>query len=191
MKKTTAILLLTTTLLLITTLALKAQYIGSRNNAAQGTTERFIFFSPSNAIGNSRMVESMKDSTSYSSFWLNHRMAFYGSLRNDGTPTSIGWYDDDGWLKRSPVSALQISYSQITGTKKQETYSGTTNGSGVYTVTFPVAYSIAPNIQANVVNQSNTNQFIRISSITTNGFTVNVSGTDVTDVEVDVLITEK
>lgn len=89
--------------------------------------------------------------------------------------------------------------------KKQETYSGTTNASGVYTQTFPVAYSVAPNIQANIVGGAN-NQVVTMT-VTTTGFTctvvqrsaVTVLGlevllagtTPVNAAKVDVLITEK
>lgn len=91
--------------------------------------------------------------------------------------------------------------------KRRETYSGTTNGSGVYTVTFPVAFSAAPNIQANMTSQSVTNQYSRISAISTTGFTINVyslvtnnvlgiinltsSVANVSGATIDVLITEK
>lgn len=91
--------------------------------------------------------------------------------------------------------------------KRQETYSGTTNASGVYTVTFATPYSVAPNIQANIVNQSNTNQFLRVTSVSTTGFTVNAfarasisvlgldllafATTNVNGAAIDVLITEK
>lgn len=67
-------------------------------------------------------------------------------------------------------------YSDLTGKptfKRVETYSGTTNGSGVYTVTFGTPFSVAPNIQASITNQSTTNQYVRISSISTTGFTIN------------------
>lgn len=98
-------------------------------------------------------------------------------------------------------------FNRIAAPKKSTPYSGTTNASGVYTVTFPVAYAVAPNIQANMVNQSATNQFLRISSITTTGFTINTfarasltvlgieliaaATTNVANAPVDVLITEK
>jgi len=91
--------------------------------------------------------------------------------------------------------------------KRSTPYSGTTNASGVYTVTFATPYAVAPNIQANMVNQSATNQFLRISAISTTGFTVNtfarasltVLGLEllaaatvvVPSAPVDVLITEK
>jgi len=89
----------------------------------------------------------------------------------------------------------------ITDTKKVAVYSGTTNASGIYTVTFGTAYSVAPNIQANIVGGSDT-QNIRITSVSTTGFTVTVrnrtdvigllpSYSNVNGANVDVLITEK
>lgn len=85
--------------------------------------------------------------------------------------------------------------------KRQETYSGSTNASGNYTVTFGTSYSVAPNIQANIIGGTNTN-LIKISSITTTGFTVNVvtrvdvigllpTYNNVNGATVDVLVTEK
>lgn len=85
-------------------------------------------------------------------------------------------------------------------TKRQETYSGTTNASGLYTVAFGTAYSVAPNIQVNTI--SGNNKETQITTVSTTGFTVyvqlrsdvlgllptygNVSGR-----AVDVLVTEK
>jgi hypothetical protein len=85
--------------------------------------------------------------------------------------------------------------------KRQETYSGTTNSSGNYTITFGTTYLVAPNIQANIIGGTNTN-LIKISSVTTTGFTVNVVNrldvigllptySNVNGASVDVLITEK
>lgn len=85
--------------------------------------------------------------------------------------------------------------------KRQETYSGTTIAAGTYTVTFGTAYSVAPNIQANIINGTDT-QNIRTTAISTTGFTVLVrnrvdvigllpSWNNVSGASVDVLITEK
>src|SRR6478736_6367550 len=94
----------------------------------------------------------------------------------------------------------------IPSMKRQETYSGTTNSSGIYTVTFGTSYSVAPNIQARVVG-GNSNQVIIINSISTTGFTVTVverqtstllgivilqnTTVNVNGASIDVLITEK
>lgn len=107
---------------------------------------------------------------------------------------------------RNSISAgAGISYNNSTGVisraKRQETYSGTTNASGVYTVTFATAYPIAPNIQANIIGATDS-QNIRITAISTTGFTVTVRNrvdvigllptwVNVTGASVDVLITEK
>lgn len=102
----------------------------------------------------------------------------------------------------------RVSFTQLASSiKVPVTYSGTTNASGNYTVTFPVAYSTPPNIQASITNQGNTNQFIRVSSVSTTGFTVNVfqrsavtllsvevllaATTNVSGANVDVLVTQK
>ena len=61
---------------------------------------------------------------------------------------------------------------RITAGKRQETYSGATNGSGIYMVTFATAYSAAPNIQANLTANSS-NQYLKITAISTTGFTIN------------------
>lgn len=92
--------------------------------------------------------------------------------------------------------------------KRQETYTGTTNASGNYVVTFSTPYSVAPNIQVNIANQgSSTNQFVKVVSASTTGFTVNVfqrnsvtllsvevllaATVNVSGATVDVLVTEK
>lgn len=85
--------------------------------------------------------------------------------------------------------------------KKAATYSGTTNGSGVYTETFPAAYAVAPNIQASLIGGTD-EQSVRVSSVSTTGFTVVVremnyntgappSWSNVSGADVDVLITQK
>lgn len=93
----------------------------------------------------------------------------------------------------------------ISKTKRQEVYSVTTNSLGVSSVTFAVAYSVAPNIQANIVGGTS-NQIITMT-VSTTGFTVTVvqrnavtllatevllaSTVNVNEANVDVLITEK
>lgn len=93
----------------------------------------------------------------------------------------------------------------VTAGKRQETYSGTTNASGVYSVTFGTPYSVAPNIQANIVGGT-ANQIITMT-VSTTGFTCTVvqrnsvtlltievllaATVPVNGGSVDVLITEK
>lgn len=82
----------------------------------------------------------------------------------------------------------------IVSGKKSEVFSGTTNINGVYAITFATPFDVAPNIQANIVNQTRNDQYLRISSISTTGFSVyahDLSGADLSGVQIDVLINEK
>lgn len=88
--------------------------------------------------------------------------------------------------------------------KRRETYTGTTNASGIYTVTFATPFSATPNIQANIVGGS-ANQVVTMTRTTT-GFTCTVvqrsavtllavevllaATTPVSGATLDVLITE-
>lgn len=116
-----------------------------------------------------------------------------GYLTSQTTQTLVG---SNGITISSAANSFTIS-----NTKRLEKYSGTTNSSGEYTVTFSQSYSVAPNIQANIINGTDT-QNIRITSITTTGFTVLVRNrtdaigllptySNVNGASVDVLILEK
>jgi len=69
-----------------------------------------------------------------------------------------GWSSDEPQTK--PVAGLSVPYS------------GTTNSSGVYTLTFPNAYTVAPNVQVTYSNQTGTNQYFRVQSVTTSAVTI-------------------
>lgn len=84
--------------------------------------------------------------------------------------------------------------------KRQETYSGTTNSNGNYTVVFSTSYALAPNIQVNLIG-SNIRD-VTTTTVSTTGFTINVqrrtdvigllpSYSNVNGTSVDVLITQK
>lgn len=88
----------------------------------------------------------------------------------------------------------------IAKTKRQETYTGSTNASGNYTVTFGTAYSVAPNVIVTPISGVVTESWVVTTSTT--GFTVNVknrvdvvgllpSFNNVNGRTVDVLVTEK
>lgn len=90
----------------------------------------------------------------------------------------------------------------ISRSKRQETYTVTTNASGVASVTFSASYSVAPNIQINPTNFSSDNQFARITAISTTGFSVicrlrtDIVGllptfSNINGATVDVVVTEK
>lgn len=112
-----------------------------------------------------------------------------------------------GAVSLTTVGSGAATYNSATGVlnvptvKRIEAYSGTTDASGNYTVTFGASFSVAPNIQANIIGGTNTN-FIKISSVSTTGFTVNVTSrtdvagllptySNVSGASVDVMIFEK
>lgn len=87
------------------------------------------------------------------------------------------------------------------------TVSGTTNASGLFTYNFPNAYVVAPNVQASIANQANTNMQIRVQSVTASSVTLHVyqrsavtllgvevllaATTNVSGAQVDLLLTQK
>lgn len=107
----------------------------------------------------------------------------------------------------SQGAGITIAAGTISTAKRQEVYSGTTNGSGVYTVIFGTAYSVAPNVQVSISNQATTNQYCRVSAVSTTGFTINAyafntnnllgiisllnTTSSVSSLGLDVLVTEK
>lgn len=85
--------------------------------------------------------------------------------------------------------------------KFSTTYSGTTGAAGTYTVTFPTAYSVAPNVQANIIGATDT-QNIRTTAVSTTSVTILVRNRvdvvgllptwgNVTGASVDILVTAK
>lgn len=72
--------------------------------------------------------------------------------------------------------------------KRIETYTGTTDGSGNYTVTYGTAFSTVPDVQPQL-QAGTTSQVVRITSSTTTGFTVNVTNrASVTLLSIEVLL---
>lgn len=68
------------------------------------------------------------------------------------------------------TNSLTISGSNTIVFKRQEKYSGSTDATGIYSVTFTTAYSSVPDIQANVINGNN--KWTQITNVSTTGFTV-------------------
>lgn len=75
----------------------------------------------------------------------------------------------------TPLSGSNVVSNTVVlpTTKRIETYSGTTNGSGVYSVTFGTPFASAPNVQPVIVAPTDA-QMIKLTAVSTTGFTVTV-----------------
>lgn len=80
------------------------------------------------------------------------------------------------------------AYLAAQGYKRPETFNGTTNASGIFTVTFVNTYSTPPHVNPVIINGA-ANQTILLSNVTTTGCTVTVvQRTSVTLLAVEVLL---
>jgi len=102
-------------------------------------------------------------------------------------------------LPGSPGRFLRKSFIPLNSIPEKS--SGITNSSGVYVFTFAKTYSIPPNVQANIINASDS-QIIKIGTPTTTSVTVTVRNRvdvvgllptwqNVNGALVDILVTEK
>lgn len=140
------------------------------------------------------------------------------SLRDDADPYKLVWIGMDSMLRAMtppylkivdttgkwlgagtviPAAQVNSDWNSVSGVsqilnkptlKKQETFVGTTDGSGNYTVTYSVAYSTTPDVQPQL--QAGTpSQVVRITASSTTGFTVNVTNrTSANLLGIDVLL---
>lgn len=84
-------------------------------------------------------------------------------------PRMFAWVTDRpggaGYMTSDGSSWLSIS-------KRVETYSGTTNGSGDYTVVFSPAFSATPNVQPVTYPSADSVTRVRVTAADQNGFTI-------------------
>lgn len=116
---------------------------------------------------------------------INGKVSSSRSITINGLTQTLGadrsWTLTYGWLSITgkpnfSTVATTGSYNDLLDkpsftTKRIETYSGITNASGIYTVVFSTPYTVAPNIQANLIGGSALSGII-ITSISTTGFTI-------------------
>jgi len=135
------------------------------NKADKSTTLTINGISLSLSANRSWTVGDVLTGGSYSNpSWINSLA--YSKLT--GTPSIPAAQVNSDWNSVSGVSQI-LNKPTL---KRVENYKSTTDGSGNYTVTFGTAYSSIPHIQANLIGNE-TNQYIRIVSVSTTGFTVN------------------
>lgn len=107
-------------------------------------------------------VNSDWNSVSGISQILNKPTIPEAQIQSDWTQASTGAID---YIKNKPT---------IPTVKRTETYLGTSDGSGNYTVTYGTAFSVTPDIQPQLQSGTIT-QLVRITSSSTTGFTVQVT----------------
>ena len=93
------------------------------------------------------------------------------------TPYSISWIDSDGTGRESFIYHWQMPWTKIIDGPRIECFTGETDSSGNYQVTFVTSFSQIPFVAAAIQSQS-VNQFVRVSSVSETGFTVNAYGFD-------------
>lgn len=131
------------------------------------------------------------------------------------TDLSINNVDNTADVNKNVLSATKLTTARtingvsfdgtsnisIPGLKRQEPYTGTTAGSGTYTITYATAFAVTPNVQYNLIGGAVTN-FPRITASTNTGFTITVQNRidvigllptypTLNGAVVDVLVTEK
>lgn len=116
----------------------------------------------------------------------------------DSTSSAIS--DGENVLDATGMGSIGRFIKMPFASKRQETYSGTTNASGIYAVTFATPYAVAPNIQPVLI--SGTNKETIVTNVTANSFSIHVetradilgllpSYSNVIGRSMDILVTEK
>jgi len=196
---------------MLTAAAITALYGYTPANATSvATNTANISTNTSNIASNTSLIATKVNIIDTSSM-----LSKYSRINSLANVATSGLYNDLSGKPTIPTVSgttgtygiTTIANGLVTSGKRQEIYSGTTNASGIYTVTFSNAFSVPPNIQASIPTQSATNQYLRISAVSTTGFTVNAyafntntllgivslvtTTSAITNLPVDVLITEK
>lgn len=146
-----------------------------------------------------------------SQYWRGDKT--WQTLNTSVVPEISNLYHTDA-RSRASISLTTIgsggaSYNSTSGVinvptpsqKRVESYSGTTNGSGIYTVTYATAFSSVPNVQFQLNGGSN-KMTVLLTSSTTTGFTLYVqlradvlgllpSYSNVSGQAVDIMVFEK
>lgn len=148
--------------------------IGLNVHPVHASGEKFMIYTIANFDHNNMIVvfdvlDGTTSSTDKSAYMSSAGTWTEDSLRDTAVSTVVSWANANGYPSATATDVIVTNKS--TSLKKQETFSGTSNASGLYTVTFANAYTVAPNIQANIINATDT-QTLRITSVSTTGFTV-------------------
>lgn len=109
-------------------------------------------------------------------FIMTQPIVLAGTYTVAGLPAAESYPMNFAWVTDDPVNP-QLYWSNGTSwkqsAKRQESFSGTTDGSGNFSGTFTPSFSTAPNTQPVIVNGTDLMVF-RLTANSVSGFTVNV-----------------
>lgn len=163
------------------------------------------------AMRNDLSAEVKSDLVNFNSAVDGQGYLCFGNTVRGDSPVRIYYYDSVSTATADGESILAatamggvgrfIKKSVESTGKRQETYTGTTAGSGTYTVTYGTAYPATPNIQFNI-NGGTTTNTARLTASSTTGFTITTNNRvevlgllptypTINGLVVDVLVTEK
>jgi len=114
-----------------------------------------------------------------------------GNYTQGSLPIASGSYHKIAWVTDRPGGAgfmMSDGSSWLIPNKRIESYSGTTNGSGDYTVVYSPAFSVTPNVQPVTYPPADGVTRVRVTASDANGFTVRTErNASVTILSIDVL----
>lgn len=102
----------------------------------------------------------------------NQNISLTGDITGSGATSISTTLSNTGVTAGGYGYVTVDSKGRVLSGKRLEPYTGTTSGSGAYTVTYSTAYPTIPNVQPVIRNQTNVNQFALLTSSTTTGFTI-------------------
>lgn len=111
----------------------------------------------------------------------NERHDSLNSRRNDGTPTSIAWFDNNGYLKRSPINSIPSNsdvYNAgmgLTKTGSSSPYTFAVDTNATTSGTSAIMYVGKANGAINALNNSINGKVPQSRNITINGTTQDLS----------------
>lgn len=128
------------------------------------------FYDPASSVGHNFPLVIKQTANAGNGRWI-----LYASQVdwNSATASSLKTILNKPVLHAVATSGNYNDLSNKPTLKRHESFTGTTNASGNYVVTFGTAFASAPDVQAQLVNPAD-NDFIRVMSISTTGATINV-----------------
>lgn len=142
--------------ILLLSISSYGQYRGTRQNAPLVRTETYVTNSPGSSASNSWLTGFDKDSVAIAWGYPSVQFWKHTSSRNDGSPTSIAWFDNNGYLKRSPIPSWITTESDPKWTSDKVNYYDKSISDARYLQSYaetdPVWSAIAPTYRTKTQN---------------------------------------